>query len=374
MTYLNYIAKRLVYGSKKADFVNYPLFVKPADLKLHTDSLQQTGIVRLISKIENGTYKRNKSGCLCGNRDTRLDEVISRLEMHGIELEVLLCRKCGLIRSADVFDAQSNAEYYRHEYREILHGGSNVVEEFFTSQLVRGTSFLNILTRTRIIQEIESVMEIGCGSGGVLYPFHSIGKKVSGYDYDNDYLEYGRNKGMEMFCLEENASSIPQTAPDLLILSHVVEHFLNPKQELTQCIEKVKPGKYLLIEVPGIFCSSTKRELHGYPVRYFQLAHVIQFFYRDYLEIFYSAFGLEIIYGDETATFLLKKPLHWEPRVPGDIFNDTLTRYPALIDAYLKDTFFDYRYCLDRENMIWFCTSMLERIGLRKAIKRLVQR
>jgi len=374
MTYLNYMAKRLFYGAKKAEFVKYPFFVKPADLKLHEDSVRQPGIMRLISKIESGTYKRSRSGCLCGNSDVRLDEVISRLEMHAINLEVLLCRKCGLIRSADVFDAQSNAGYYRHEYREILSGGRNVVEEFFASQLDRGTSFIDILNRSRVIQEIESVVEIGCGSGGVLYPFHSMGKKVSGYDYDNDYLEYGRSKGMEMVCLGENSSSIPQTAPDLLILSHVVEHFLEPKRELTEHIERVKPGKYLLIEVPGVFCSSTKGKLHGYPVRYFQFAHVIQFFYREYLEIFYKAFGLEIIYGDETATFVLKKPLHWQPIVPGDIFSDELSRYPALIDAYLKETFFDYCYRPDRENMIWFCTAMLERIGLRRTIKKLLHR
>ena len=368
------MAKRLLYGAKKAEFVKYPFFAKPADLKLHEDSVQQPGIMRLISKIESGTYKRSRSGCLCGNSDARLDEVVSRLEMHAIDLEILLCRKCGLIRSADVFDAQSNAGYYKHEYREILSGGKNVVEEFFASQLERGASFVDILNRSRVIQEIESVVEIGCGSGGVLYPFHSMGKRVSGYDYDNDYLEYGRSKGMEMFCLGENSSSILQTAPDLLILSHVVEHFLDPKRELTEHIGRVKPGKYLLIEVPGVFCSSTKGQLHGYPVRYFQFAHVIQFFYREYLEIFYKAFGLEIIHGDETATFVLKKPLHWQPIVPGDIFSDELSRYPALIDTYLKETFFDYCYRPDRENMIWFCTAILERIGLRRTIKRLVKR
>src|SRR5260221_1067357 len=178
---------------------------------------------------------------------------------------------------------------------------------------------------------------------------------------------------MEMFCEGENTGSIPQTPADLMILSHVVEHFLNPKRELTQYIERVKPGKYLIIEVPGIFDSSAKGQLDGYPVRYFQFAHVIQFFSREYLEIFYKAFGLEIIYGDETATFVLKKPLHWEPTVPGDIFSDELSRYPALIDTYLKETFFDYCYRPDKENMVWFCASMLERIGLRKTIRRFVQ-
>jgi SAM-dependent methyltransferase len=374
MKYFSYIVKRLLFGASKSDFVSYPLFSKPADLKLHADHVRQPGALRLTAKLENGTYKKHRNNCLCGNTDVRLDELISRLDMHAIRLEVLLCRKCGLIRSADVFDMQSNADYYKLEYREIHSGGKSRVEEYFESQLDRGNRFLDILNRSGVIHEIDSIAEIGCGGGGILYPFHSISKKVFGYDYDNDYLEYGRSKGMEMFCIGENPGSIPHAPPDLLILSHVVEHFINPKKELMDYIGKIKPGKYLLVEVPGLFCLSTKKKLYGYPVRYFQIAHVFQFFYREYLEIFYKAFGLEILYGDETATFVLRKPLNWEGTVPGEIFNDELRKYPALVDAYMKEAFFDFCYGPSRENMIWIFSSMLERMGLREAIKNLVRR
>ena len=51
MRYLNYVSKSLLYGAKKTEFVHYPLFVKPADLKLHAESRHQSGIVRLITKM-----------------------------------------------------------------------------------------------------------------------------------------------------------------------------------------------------------------------------------------------------------------------------------------------------------------------------------
>ena len=102
MKYFNYIIKRLLYGASKRDFVSYPLFSRPADLKLHLDLVRKPGVSRLIGKLENGTYKRDRNICLCGNRDARLDELISRLDMHAISLEILLCRKCGLIRCASV--------------------------------------------------------------------------------------------------------------------------------------------------------------------------------------------------------------------------------------------------------------------------------
>ena len=374
MKYLAYQTQRVLRFLTKANCVRYPLFENPADLKLSKNIFQQSGIQRLLGKLKNGDYIRLENPCLCGNSDRSQDELISRMDMHAIDLNVLLCWKCGLIRSADAFDIRSNASYYKCEYREIHSGGISCVEDYFDSQLDRGSSFLDILNRTGVIHELESIAEIGCGSGGVLHPFHLIGKQVSGYDYDDEFLQFGRNKGMHMVCLGENSRPNLHFAPDLLILSHVIEHFLNPRVELMQLIGQIKPGKYLIAEVPGVFALSTRKALRGYPVRYFQIAHVIQFFYREYLDVFYRAFGLEIIYGDETATFVLRKPLAWEPRTPGDIYADKLARYPSLIDRYIKDTYFDYRYGFNRDNFHWYVSSMLDRLGLRGAVKKLVRR
>ena len=50
-----------------------------------------------------------------------------------------------------------------------------------------------------------------------------------------------------------NLNLIEDESIDLLILSHVMEHFTNPIEEMIEVIKKVTINKYLLIEVPGIF-------------------------------------------------------------------------------------------------------------------------
>ena len=39
-------------------------------------------------------------------------------------------------------------------------------------------------------------MEVGCGDGCNLYPYHLIGLDVKGFDYGNEFLEVGRKRGI----------------------------------------------------------------------------------------------------------------------------------------------------------------------------------
>ena len=368
VTYLTYLLERFVFNVDKADFVQYPFFMKPEDLDIHLDEIQQSAVTRLIQKLEDGRYKKNKNNCLCGNNDNCMDKLVSCIDMHGIPLDVLLCRKCGLLRAAEIFDVASNENYYRFEYRDIHNSGGRSASSYFNDQLERGESFLKIARENRIIDEVATVLEIGCGSGGILYPFHLAGKKVAGFDYDENYVGYGRGKGMALHCMGKDPS-VKAEPYDLLILSHVMEHFLDPRSELLQLIEQVKPGKYVIIEVPGVFAEVPAKVLYGYPVRYFQVAHVVQFFYRDFLNLFYASLGLEILYGDENATFLLRKPHDWTPPAVVADYSSKLSGYRSLVDRHLRECYSDYRYRPDLYKLKNMGIWVLELIGLKRVVK-----
>ena len=51
------------------------------------------------------------------------------------------------------------------------------------------------------------MLEVGCGDGCNLLPYHLIGKKVVGCDYDYRFLVPGREKGMEL--IEGDLRNIP---------------------------------------------------------------------------------------------------------------------------------------------------------------------
>lgn len=93
---------------------------------------------------------------------------------------------------------------------------------------------LNLIKKYISPNEICSVAEVGCGAGGCLLPFKfkEVGMMVSGYDYDYDYLEYGKSMGLSLYYGDFYQLS-EDNHFDLIILNHVFEYFLDPITEIS---------------------------------------------------------------------------------------------------------------------------------------------
>ena len=295
------------------------------------DKQQVAGIERLKRDIKDKKLLLRECHCLCQNEHPESDICISEKDRYGLPIPQLLCSKCGLIRSGLVFDDDSNAEFYKNYYRGIYNAGISK-DVFWKDQCDRGGKLLSLFKQYVDLNTIVSVAEVGCGAGGILWAFHTAGKRVEGFDFDTDYLSYGTNKGLSLHFGEFDEEA--KGTYDLVILSHVMEHFLNPIESMLKIIEKVNVNKYLMIEVPGILNIA---DVYYNPILYFQNAHIYNF-YCDYLKVFFEKLGLKVIYGDEHCDFILQKPKDWKANSPTAIFDSTLANYPKEIEKYILDT------------------------------------
>lgn len=263
-------------------------------------SYVQTNVVSQINAaLKDGSLNTRKNTCVCGSHKDTF--VISGCDRYGMNIPQVLCRECGLVRSGLVFTDESNDLFYQKYYRK-LYNANESVEQYFKKQCNRGEHFVELLSNLQILDKIETVAEIGCGSGGVLFPLFKIGKNVRGYDYDESFLEYGKIKGLNLY-QEDFYRSVENNSIDLVIASHVVEHFTNPLDGIVRLLQKVKVGGYFVMEVPGLYWFPPS----GFnPLTNFQNAHVIQYFYKDYLEFLFQTLGVEILYGDERCTFICR--------------------------------------------------------------------
>lgn len=108
------------------------------------------------------------------------------------------------------------------------------------------------------------VLDLGCGDAETLEAFHARGFRVIGVDPDARSREYAAARGVRV--LEGTAEQLPgeldKHSFDLVIMSHSLEHCLDPALSIANVARMMAPGGLAYIEVPNAGCHHFQTFLH----------------------------------------------------------------------------------------------------------------
>lgn len=261
---------------------------------LDLNSLQEEMVEQIRAKVTEGRYEFELHPCTyCG--DVRF-RCLAKTDRYGLFHPVALCRRCGLIQTNPRMTEESYATFYDEEYRPLYHGTRGDADEFFSQRRDRAEEIYEYFT-TVLGDNLEGadVLDIGAGSGGMMDYFRSKGHRVCGCDLNRKYARYAQDKGLDLrICSMTDID--PDWTPDIVILSHVVEHLLAPIEQLERLAERCHGETMFYIEVPGV------RYLeHAYRrdfLRMLQNAHTFYFSLDTLTRLLWSA-GYERIAGSE---------------------------------------------------------------------------
>ncbi len=160
---------------------------------------------------------------------------------------VYKCENCDLVQVdiSKVTDADLT-EYYRYAYRNIAQITSIESEANKLMYTARGMGLLRLAEEHNKI-EIKRVFEVGAGYGYNLkvlketYP----DAKIFTDEIDEDFKE----------TMNAQQASLDDGPYDVIILSHVLEHFRRPQDLLKTAVNSLSSGGVIVTEVPN--------DLHG---------------------------------------------------------------------------------------------------------------
>ena len=228
---------------------------------------QESALKNLLGDIGSGRISFSTVDCLCGQGIDNAFEIAQK-DLHGLPLNVYLCKKCGLIYASPYFDMDSASIFYMEYYRDLYEGALvSDINDRFRKQKEDGELVLKFITETRPVSEIKDVLEIGCAAGGLLDIFRNAECDVTGLDLDDRFLDFGKNRGLNLI-----KNSFEHYAPtalnkhDLVILNNVFEHLHSPGHILNLIKDTLRPDGLLYIQVPNMDLSYIELEQ-------FQLAH-----------------------------------------------------------------------------------------------------
>jgi len=256
----------------------------------------------LGKKVSDGTYKYEDCDCFCGANDSIL---VSETDRYGNYYPLVLCKKCGIMRANPRLNETAYVDFYAHDYRVLYGNKISDRDERYEKKIKQAEDLYNFVSRHIGIPRGTVVFDIDCNMGSFLVPFHKNGCEVMGADYDEECIEFGRKKtglNLEIGGVEK-LKGFGKKA-DIVILNHVLEHFLDIDKELKSIRDIIKPGGFIFIAVPGTLwwiknmCASDIMAL-------LQNAHLWQLT-MDSLRYVMECCGFEFVYGDERVRAIFK--------------------------------------------------------------------
>jgi hypothetical protein len=158
--------------------------------------LTQTQLVakeRIENKILTQIYTFQDVSCpVCESCDY---ELLAQKDRYGLPVTTVICKTCGLLMLNPMMIQDSLNKFYNEDYRELYNSSKTATLSYFDLQYNRGKRIIEFIRKhANIFIKNKSVIEIGCGAGGILASFKDEGAKVLGIDLGNDYLTLGKEK------------------------------------------------------------------------------------------------------------------------------------------------------------------------------------
>lgn len=95
------------------------------------------------------------------------------------------------------------------------------------------------------------VLDVGCGEGRTLEALRDLGWAVEGVDFDAAAVQHARSRGLEVHCGGVEDRHYPDGRFHAIVLSHVLEHVVDPAALLRECRRILRNDGVVAIATPN---------------------------------------------------------------------------------------------------------------------------
>jgi hypothetical protein len=261
--------------------------------------------------------------CFCRNADF---ELLSRFDRYGLPFGTQICRKCGLISQTIRIDENSMPLFYEKIYWDLIWGGSDSAT--FSGQLSGRDDFIIMLQEIIDFDtNVLNIMEVGCGQADPLIKLGNVLKaryqlKLMGCDFSTEALGVAREGGVDVV---QGGMEVllDKGIADILILSHVFEHFVDLRSSLELIDKLTHDNSIIYVEVPGVADLKNKSEYCYDYQDYSILAHVHNFSLGSLTNVF-AARDYKLVKGTEYVRAIYRKRTKNKQEVSNNSYNEIM--------------------------------------------------
>lgn len=237
-------------------------FHSPERAAVELTAAQAEHIRKFNDAVNGGRIAFELTPCLCGGE--RFDLVAS-VDRFAFLQKTVICIACGLIQSNPRMTEQAYQDFYKSDLYRKAYDGDDFSEVYAAYKFDEnpGIEILEAVSMQLKVAAGTRVLELGAGAGWNLVPFNAAGADVIGLDYSPELVRVGLERGLNM---QQGSIGEIDGEFDIIILNHVVEHFLSPVTDLEKIARHLRSDGLLYVGVPNIrnFSMSQLQNAHTY--------------------------------------------------------------------------------------------------------------
>ena len=165
------------------------------------------------------------------------------------------CGRCGFVFLGGERSVESESDLYQCDHFEggwaEAFDGKAVVEE----QVESASTMLKLGgAELRDYPPESAALDIGCARGHLLRALGSATgwQELAGIDVSPQMIEVGRREfGLDLRCGAVEEAELPRDHYQLITMFDVLEHLASPRAALVKLMSVLRPGGWLIIEVPS---------------------------------------------------------------------------------------------------------------------------
>ena len=168
------------------------------------------------------------------------------------QVKFQICRRCGLVYQSPRMEDSELVKFYEHEYRIQRQETEDPIEKDLQMQDARARAVLRMVLPH--LPAVTRHLDVGSSSGAFLQRFHEQYECASvGVEPGDSYRRFSKSLGFQIYPSLDALTETDETPFDLISMLHVLEHVEDPVHTLRSLREsKMRPGGYLLLEVPNL--------------------------------------------------------------------------------------------------------------------------
>ena len=199
------------------------------------------------------------------------------------------CENCGLGVMADMPTPDEVVQFYALE-AYYTQGESHIayIEPTVLDRVLTKIAYLGDRAKSPTVQSLRAMLpedartlDVGCGSGKIVNEFAALGCEAFGLEPDASAISQAKPNIFQGLA-EELPAPFENRKFDLISITHVLEHCIDPIKVTSNIFSMLKPGGVIWCEVPN--CDSIHFEALNICSEMFDAPRHIYFFGRDSLE------------------------------------------------------------------------------------------